>query len=249
MPEITPSKYLTQAGWKDVPHLDEQTQKELLESTPPYMRDARSKGDPSLGSGAIYPIELSEVQCPFFPIPAHWPRCYALDVGWNCTAALWAALDRQSDTWYAYTEHYRGKAEPSTHATAIKARGEWIPGLIDPAARGRGQYDGRQLLAAYVNLGLKLTEAKNALDAGIEKVWLRLATGRFKVFNTLTNFEAEYRIYRRDEKGAVVTVNDHLMDCMRYIVLSGETVAATKPIPKDSLSGAKPLGGDPDVAY
>ena len=36
------------AGWDDVPHLEERTKTELLESTPPHLRDARSKGIPSL---------------------------------------------------------------------------------------------------------------------------------------------------------------------------------------------------------
>ena len=213
-----------------MPHLDAQTKAELLDSTPPYLRDARSKGDPSLGAGAIYPIELSDIQVAPFQIPPYWPRCYALDVGWNRTAVLWAALDREIDCWYFYTEHYRGQAEPSTHATAIKVRGEWIPGIIDPAARGRSQEDGKQLIVSYESLGLNLTPAKNALEAGLHAVWLRLATGRAKVFSMCQNFEAEYRLYRRDEKGAVERKQaDHLMDCMRYIVMTGVGVAITKP--------------------
>jgi len=230
MPEISPSKYLVNAGWDDVPHLDEKTKAELLQATPPYLRDARTKGEPSLGAGAIYPVQLSEVLVDPFLIPPYWPRCYALDVGWNRTAALWGALDRQHDCWYLFTEHYRGKALPSTHATAIKARGEWIPGLIDPASRGRSQEDGQQLLATYRNLGLQLTESANALEAGIYDVWLRLSTGRLKVFRTLMNWQAEYRLYRRDEKGNVVTEFDHLMDDTRYIVLSGSTVAIPQPV-------------------
>ena len=34
MPEITASKYLVEISWDDVPHLDEKTKRELLESTP-----------------------------------------------------------------------------------------------------------------------------------------------------------------------------------------------------------------------
>jgi hypothetical protein len=37
------SKYVVMAGWDDVPHLDEQTKKDLYASIPPYQRDARSK--------------------------------------------------------------------------------------------------------------------------------------------------------------------------------------------------------------
>ena len=194
MPEVSASKYMVRAGWQDVPHIDKKTQEELLDSTPPYLRDARSKGEPSLGAGAIYPVELSEILVKPFQIPAFWPRCYALDVGWNRTACLWGALDRSIDCWYFYTEHYRGKAEPSIHVTAIMARGEWIPGLIDPSANGRSQADGKQLMVTYGLLGLKLEAANNAVEAGLYDCWQRLSTGRIKVFSTLQNWQAEYRL-------------------------------------------------------
>lgn len=249
MPEISPSKYLVTAGWNDVPHLDEKTKAELRASTPPHLRDAREHGTPSLGIGAIYPVPLSEVLCAPFSIPAYWPRCYALDVGWNRTAAVWGALDQSTDTWYLYTEHYRGQAEPSVHATAIKARGEWIPGLIDPAARGRAQKDGERLIDAYTELGLKLVPYKNAVEAGIYAVWERLSTGRLRIFRTLQNWQAEYRLYRRDEKGAVVKEFDHLMDCTRGLIMSGREVARVKPVAMDGPVIGSAGGGDPTIGY
>jgi hypothetical protein len=99
MPEIhkitdTKSRILITAGWDDVPHLDEKAKADLLEETPPWLREARSKGKPSLGAGAIYPIPVDQMTCEPMAIPSHWPRCYALDVGWNWTAALWMAYDQ-----------------------------------------------------------------------------------------------------------------------------------------------------------
>jgi hypothetical protein len=41
------SKYLVQAGWDDVPHLDEQEKKRLLATTPAYQVLARTKGEPT----------------------------------------------------------------------------------------------------------------------------------------------------------------------------------------------------------
>jgi hypothetical protein len=247
MPEVSASKYMVQAGWNDVPHLDERTKSELLAATPPHLRDARAHGIPSLGAGAIYPVPTTEFLVDPFQIPPYWPRVYALDVGWNRTAVLWGAHDRSIDCWYLYTEHYRGQAEPSVHAAAIKGRGEWIPGLIDPAARGRSQEDGKRLIETYGALGLKLQPYKNAVEAGIYAVWERLSTGRLKVFRTLQNFQNEYRLYRRDEKGAVVKDFDHLMDCMRGLVMSGRERAAVKPVERALLSGG--AGGDPAIGF
>lgn len=246
MPEISASKYLVTAGWQDIPHLTEKTKRELLEATPPYLRDARTKGKPSLGSGAIYPIQTSEFLVDPFQIPAHWPRAYGMDVGWKRTAAIWGALDRSVDCIYLYTEHYRGKAEPSIHATSIKARGEWIPGAIDPAAHARMQVDGQQLLAMYRENGLTLTEAENAVEAGIYQVWQRLSTSRLKVFSTLMNWLAEYRLYRRDEKGKIVKDFDHLMDATRYLIMMIHTIARVMPAsegPVMSSSGSDPTAG------
>ena len=222
-------KYVVTATWEDAPHLTEKQKTELLSSIPAYQRDARSKGIPQLGSGAIYPILEDDILVTPFDIPQNWPKVYALDVGWNRTAALWGAWDQQSDIIYLYSEYYRGQAEPVIHAEGIKARGVWIPGVIDPAARGRNQKDGSRLIDDYTDLGLNLVYALNAVESGLLAVWQRLSTGRLKVFEGLQNFLAEYRIYRRDDNGKVVKENDHLMDDMRYLVSTGMTVAMTEP--------------------
>ncbi|MCW5737810.1 MAG: hypothetical protein KIS73_27060 [Enhydrobacter sp.] len=223
------SKLVVGATWDDVPHLTAEQKAELWQSIPPYQRDARSKGIPQLGSGAIYPVPESDIICEPFDMPVYWPRGYGMDVGWNRTAAIWGAHDRDTDVVYLYSEHYRGQAEPSVHAAAIRARGEWMQGAIDPASRGRGQRDGEQLMQNYIDLGLLLSKAENGVEAGLFDVWQRLSTGRLKVFKTLQHWLAEYRLYRRDEKGAVVKANDHLMDATRYFVVSGLTLCLVAP--------------------
>lgn len=245
MPEVSASKYLVTAGVDDVPHLDEATKKQMWDETPPHLRDARFKGVPSLGSGAIYPVQEEVFLVDPFPIPVFWPKVYALDVGWNRTAALWAALDREQDTAYLYAEHYRGQAEPSVHAAAIRARGDWIPGVIDPASSGSSQIDGKRLRQVYTELGLNLTLADNSVEAGIHAVHERLATGRLKVFRTLQNWRNEHRFYRRDEQGRIVKELDHLMDDTRYIVMSGLQRAIVKPVVMPNPADV----GDPHIGY
>lgn len=222
-------RYMCTATWDDVPHLTAGQKQQLWDSIPPYQRDARAKGIPQLGAGAIYPVPESEIVCQPFEIPNWWPRAYGLDVGWNRTAAVWGAYDRDSDTLYLYSEHYKGQAEPSIHADAIRSRGNWIQGAIDPASRGRAQRDGDQLLYLYRDLGLDLRTANNAVEAGLYNVLQRLSSGRLKVFSTLQNWLREFRIYRRDDKGHVVKQDDHLMDAMRYLVMTGIDIAATPP--------------------
>jgi phage terminase large subunit-like protein len=213
-------RYCLRAGWDDVPHLSWAEKTSMLAAYPEYQRDARSKGIPQLGSGAIYPLAESETAVDPFQIPAHWPRSYAMDVGWNRTAALWLAQDPESRKLYVYAEHYFAHSEPSENARAIRALGEWIPGVIDPAARSRSQADGTQLIAKYRELGLHVRPAKNAVDAGLLTVWDLLKSNRLKIFKSLANFWQEFRLYRRDDRGRVVKGNDHLMDCLRYAVMS-----------------------------
>lgn len=217
------------ATWDDVPHLDDDAKKELWNSIPPFQRDARTKGIPQLGSGAIYPIAEGDFTCAPFPLPKFWPRAYGLDIGWNRTAAIWAALDIETDIAYLYSEHYRSQAEPAIHAAAIKSRGDWIPGVIDPASKGRSQVDGARMIEQYAEQGLFIQAADNAVEAGIMATWERLSDGRLVVFNTLQHWLAESRMYRRDEKGKIIKKEDHLMDATRYLVMSGLRIAGIAP--------------------
>ena len=221
--------YCIQVGWDDIPHLDEDAKRKMLESYRPHERDARTKGIPILGSGVIYPVEEDAYLCDPFEIPAFWPRAFGMDVGWKRTAAIWGAWDRESDTVYCYSEYYRGQAEPSIHADAIKARGDWIPGAIDPASAGASQKDGSRLIEEYSKLGLLLVHAENTFEAGIHAVYQRLSTGKLKIFRTLNATRSEIRLYRRDENGKVVKENDHLMDAKRYLIMTGLMNARTEP--------------------
>lgn len=231
MPEISPSKYLVQASMKDVPHLDEKAREEILSGTPPHLRQAREDGDPAQSAGAIYRTPLDQILVDPFRLPDYWPRAYGLDVATYAGyyAAVWGAHDRTTDTVYLYTEHYRKNASPADHVAAIQARGDWIPGVIDPAANGMHNLeDGIQLTDNLRSFGLNLENANNDVEAGINAVSYRLQTGRLKVFRTLQNWQQEYRLYRREiaDDGTYVKIvkkNDHLMDAC----VVGETTVVT----------------------
>jgi phage terminase large subunit-like protein len=222
-------KFTVTATWDDAPHLTPETRAQLYSEIPAYQRDARTKGIPQLGSGAIYQVADDDILVEPFEIPEHWPRAYGLDVGWNKTAAIWGAKDDESGILYLYSEHYMGKMEPVHHTEAIKSRGAWIPGVIDPASRGRSQKDGTQLIQLYKQAGLRLDAAMNAVEAGIYECDQMMQAGKLKAFSTLKNWYQELRVYRRDTDGKVVKERDHLMDAMRYLVMSGMDQAKAKP--------------------
>ncbi len=224
--------YLVMCDWSQIPHLSEEVKAELLASYPEYQRDARSKGIPQLGSGAVYKIAESQILVEPFELPTHWPRCYGFDIGWRWSSAIFLSMNRDTQTVYVFDEYYRAEAEPVVHAEAIKARGAWIKGAIDPAARGRSQIDGRNLLQMYTDLGLHLCEADNAVESGIYEIWTMMSGGRFKVFKNCQRWLSEFRLYRRDEKGRIIKDNDHGLDATRYGISKLHEILGTAPAPR-----------------
>lgn len=222
-------KAATFVSWEDVPHLSEEQKAKILAGTPAHQREARTRGIPMLGEGAVYGVLEDDFVVTGFELPKHWPRAYGFDVGWRMNAAIFGAWDRENDIVYIYDEIYRGKTEPLLIAQSIKTRGEWIPGVIDPASAGTNASDGRKLSIIYRDLGLDLRDADNAVEAGIVEVWRRLSEGRLKVFKNCVNLLAEYRIYRRDKNGKVVKQHDHALDALRYFIMSGLKRAVVAP--------------------
>jgi len=228
-PEEMGSRYVVTATWDDAPHLTQEAKDELWQSIPPYQRDARSKGIPQLGSGAIYPIPETQIVEDDIKIPDHWPRVWALDHGWDNFACLWGAVDRDSQTLHIYAGVKIKAAEPAMQAHMVKSKGDWIPGVGDAAALNIA--DGEKIINSYRKMGLNISLPDKSVEAGIWDVWELMTAGRFKVFKSISGWFDEFRLYRRDDKGKIVKTMDHYMDCSRYLVRSGLHRAKTKPKP------------------
>lgn len=235
------SKHVTFCTWDEVPHLTQVQKDDLWTGIPEYLREARSKGIPAMGEGAVYPVPDSELIIDDLPeIPVSWPRAYGLDVGWLHTACIWGALNRETDILYLYKEYDRGKVDVTVHAAAIKGpdcRDEWIPGVIDPGSQASSQADGAKLFPLYKARGLDIVEADNEVEPGIQEVLDRMTSGRLKVFRSLNGWLEEKRLYRR-AKNKVVKEKDHRMDATRYLVVSGIKRMKTRPMPKKPESTA-----------
>jgi hypothetical protein len=148
--------------------------------------------------------------------------------GRRTAAAIWGALDPESDVLYLYGEYF-SEAELAVQVAAMRAYGAWILGLIDPQANGRNQADGSQLVQMYRRLGLPLQTIDNPLESGLLNLWDRMQSGRLKVFTSLSGFLDQRRLYRRDEKDQIVRGNDNLLDAARCII-SGITRLCRKPV-------------------
>ena len=223
------SIHLEKMGWRDAPHLTDKAMRDMYLSTPPWLRQARMDGDPVKGKGRIYPLEIEQILINPFRVPDAWPRVYGFDPGQQRTAALWAAYNPDEDIIYFYSEYYRGRIKPREHVVAIQARGDWIPGAADPSAIMGNQAEGESYMKIYTALGLHLHLANNAVDAGLLACWDRMVAGQIRVFRTLMNFQYEFNLYQTDANGRVAKKQpDHLMDTMRYVVMSGLPIAISK---------------------
>jgi hypothetical protein len=181
-----------------------------------------------MGAGAIYPLDQADYITDRKPDES-WPRAFGFDVGWQESAAVWLAWDREGQCAYVYDEYFRGQAEPAIHAAAIRSKGAWVPGTVDPASAASSQLDGSKLIEIYAELGLNLTPADNAVTAGTTLVWNLLSTGQLKIARHLTHLLRQMKIYRRDEKGRIIKRDDHGPDALRYGCMTGPSIMRTAP--------------------
>ncbi len=240
------SKVIIGASWMyDAPWLSEKAKQEALDDTPLHLREARMTGNPTMGSGSIYPVDLESLfvdDMDFQKIKGpHFKYINGIDVGWNKTAVAFLAIDPDTDTVYLYDEYYMGEQRPEVHAVSIKSKGLWVPNVMDPASRGRSQIDGNKLMTLYIQSGLQVQPANNAVEAGIMDVYTLMSAGKFKAVRQKTrNFQHEFAMYKRDIHGKIVKENDHLLDALRYGVVERHK-AKQKPVTNQfgGGSGAK----------
>ncbi len=220
------SKAIIQAGWNDVPHLDETAKRELAESYPVHEREARMNGVPVLGSGKVFPVAEESIVVAPFALPAHWPRIVGLDFGWDHpAAAAWLAWDRDTDTVYVYDTFRVRETSVAMQAPLIAARGRWMPVAWPHDGLQHDKGSGEQLAGQYRALGVNLLperatfeDGSNGLEAGISDLLTRMQTGRFKVFSTCGDWLEEWRLYHRKE-GLIVKLRDDLQSATRYGVM------------------------------
>ncbi len=228
------SRWVCNVSWDDVPHLTKDEKDSIMSALSPHEKEARSKGLPSIGSGAIYPVSESVFVLPPFRIPDHYKKAYGLDVGWNNTAAIFAGYNEEEDTWVIYAEYLGQKQEPAVNAAAIRARSQgWVRGVVDPASMGVSQSSGESLMDLYRKNGLDVEKADNSVEPGLLAVYQRLTEGRLKIFSTCVKLLEELRLYHRDSRGKPVKKMDHLLDAMRYLIMSGEDVMQCEPAYED----------------
>lgn len=187
-----------------------------------------------------------------FSIPPSWPRYMAIDPGLrNPTAALWAAVDPENAV-FLYDEYYQTEKIIQEHCRTMRGKeGETkiFLRLIDPSACGRNLINKRSNREEYARHSFHCIPANNELELGIDRVNSYLAeepsTGKPSLyfFSTLTNTINEIQNYRWEEidpeaarlknlPERPVKKDDHLMDCLRYILVSDPRYFQAAELPR-----------------
>ena len=213
------AKYTVIATWENAPHLSKAQRAKYAADIPPSELKARTEGLPHMGSGLIWPVSQARISIADFPLPPHHRRCFAFETGWLWNAAVFGSWDEQTDIVYIYSVYKAEKAEPPINADAILAHGSWLPGVADASDINRA--DGKQYIQIYKDLGLDVELPNKVLETGIQQVWVRLSTGRLRVFASCVEWFDEFNVYMRDRNGEIVKRNDHLLDATRYLIMSG----------------------------
>lgn len=224
------NKFIAMVGWDDVPHLTKEAKEAMLQKIPPYLREAKCKGLPYLGTGRVFQFDLEEHTVAPFEIPDYYEKFYGLDPGINNTAVVFIARDPDTQVMYVYDEYLVHNQPPQVVADAIKARGKWLEGAADPyymvQRKALGSADVQNFLQIYKDLDLNIHLAeRNTKESGIETLRIAFLRGRLKLFRTTELLQNQLNLYHRDDKGQTGRTPDDLIDALRYAITYGHFYA------------------------
>ena len=214
----------------DIPpdgHIAPEAKAKLIAGYPAHERECRSKGIPFQGSGRIFTAtEESISEPPIEHIPSYWAKLWGIDPGighpFGAALILW---DRDNDVLHVHHVIRMSDALPMMHAAAMKRVGAAVPVAYPKDAADREKGTGIPLRALYQAQGLLMMPehatwdgSSMSTEAGITELQERMATGRFKVAQQLSEFWEEYRNYHRKD-GQIVKLKDDILSAIRVAVM------------------------------
>ena len=181
--------------------------------------------------GIVYPEHTEEDIIDPIDIPKEWRKIGSIDPAMTgITALLFGAVDYDGVI-HIYDEYYQADKRVGEVVQRINQDSvqEWY---IDPAAKGlKSVRDGivYTLYNEFFDLGLRPFFGQNDVEGGINRVAEFFTKRKIKIFSTCKNLIWELERYHYAEEretvgGAVrpkpFKANDHLCDCLRYMVMS-----------------------------
>ena len=181
--------------------------------------------------GLIYPefsIKTHVVE-PYY-VQKVYPRIAAIDPAISGTTAVLKAATDEDGRLIIYDEYYEKDKRASEVAQEV--RDENIRWLIDPASQAKNTVKEGKLYSLYdefADNGITSYPAENDVDSGINRVGEYLKNNQIIIFSTCKNLIWELERYhwaethesiKGDIKPKPYKKDDHLVDCLRYIVMA-----------------------------
>lgn len=251
--DIKKGQALVGGTWDDAKHMTDSVKEQRRAALRPHEREMREKGIPLQGAGLIFQVPDSQIVVKPREIPNHWARINGLDFGFDHPfAACQLAWDRDTDCVYLIAEYKESRALPAVHSQAVSKWGDWIPVAWPHDGLNTEKGTGDELTRSYrdckLNLlpwratnpplpGQKEGEGGNSVESSLLEMQERMETGRFKVFDTCTEWLKEKRMYHRDVRAKIVKVGDDLIDASRYGVMMLRHARTRSVMPRRSTAG------------
>lgn len=236
MYDIKPGQHMVTASWDDAPHLDAKVKEQLMGAYTAAERAMRVSGQPSIGSGVVFPVREDKIVVEPFTVPDHWMKIIGIDLGFDHPNAIATmAWDNEADVYYLIDEYSQRGETFSMHANAIRAKGgDKIPVVVPHDAfkrmGGDGAGSGKKFVQLFQEFGLNVVmepfsnppsldgKSNNSVEYGVNYMLNYMESGKFKVFTTCTKFLQETKLYCRND-GKINDRNDDMISATRYAML------------------------------
>lgn len=189
--------------------------------------DARSKGTPMLGSGAIFVTPEAKVtEPPLDYVPDYWAKGWGIDFGighpFGAALCFW---DKDNDVVHVHHAYRARDTLSIVHAAHIKRVAAGVPVFWPKDGADRDPHGGGTLSDGYKRHGLLMhsshahwPDGSLSTEAGIQEWDEREKTGRIKFAAHLNELLEERRYYHRKE-GQIVKIRDDILSAVRIFLM------------------------------
>ncbi len=160
------------------------------------------------GAGRVFLTSEQDIRVEPVQIGQKWPRMFGMFVSPREVAAVWIFRRPETGEHFVAVEYTAPASDPVKHAAELVKLGAWIPGVVHTKGTGRDERDGKAMTQKYRDLGVKgLEGVQDNIAAEIIGLQEALSAGKLKVCSNLHRWFDQYRLVRRDEKGALPHYN------------------------------------------
>lgn len=224
------NRHVTKMSIREATWLTQEQIDEVIASYPPWERAPRADGEPIMGSGLIFPVQMEKLIIPQQLIPNYWGIVGGLDFGGTVAGCI-CAYDAETEAFYVLRS-YQDKTQPG-QGTAYHAGN-----LVELEGELRGSFDwcwphdgnvhdrgsGNTIKSEYERLGLRMHPEHSTFPEGgfspyeaCHQILDAMVAGKFYILDHPTNRSLidQLREYFYDENGKIAAdQNDHKIDAM-----------------------------------